>query len=148
MGSTHFEEKLISVDEWEAKPGPRRRYPVGTSSSEELEVLDCRHRKKLLKFAGIKKINDEEAINCEALRNSRESSGGCNCMDCFADLCYCAINGMVCQSEGEALGYPCSCTKGNCKNPEGRIEFNQEAVEVARQAVLQFQTVDEDPIEL
>ena len=147
MNSTHFEEELVSVDEWEARSGPRRRYPVSTSS-EELEVLDYRHRKKLLKRAGIKIISAEEGTECETLRNSRQSGGGCDCKDCNVDSCPCAMNGVVCQSEGEALGYPCSCTNDSCKNPEGRTEFYAQVVGIARQAVLRRQTVDEEPIEV
>lgn len=139
MDLTHFKEATVSVDEWEGRSGLRRRYPVNTSSGhshkEELEVLDVRSRKKLLREAAVEKISVEEGIECEAIRSSRRQCG-CDCESCQPESCSCTLNGMACHSEGETLG-PCACGKENCRNPEGRTEFDAETIDKARETVLQ-----------
>ncbi|PIO69047.1 hypothetical protein TELCIR_09141 [Teladorsagia circumcincta] len=71
---------------------------------------------------------DDGMESLESIRKSRLLCG-CQCENgiCNPETCQCAAEGIVCQVDGvDEFGssHPCSCTSANCRNPEGRIEFD------------------------
>lgn len=79
-------------------------------------------RKAILKDAGVKKIDKQEAIECMQIRFSRQICG-CDCKDyCDPESCSCSLNGINCQVDRD--NFPCGCVKSECHNPNGRHEYD------------------------
>ena len=126
MKHTHcFVEHLKLSDEF--------RTQNEDSSESELEeegniFLPIPHkvRKAILKAAGVKKINKQEADECMQIRCSRQVCG-CDCKSsCEPTSCFCILNGINCQVDRD--GFPCGCTRVDCQNPNGRHEYDPASV--------------------
>lgn len=79
-------------------------------------------RKAILKAAGVKKINKQEAIECMQIRYSRQICG-CDCKEqCEPTSCLCCLNGINCQVDRD--NFPCGCSRSGCENPNGRHEYD------------------------
>ncbi|XP_044742878.1 uncharacterized protein LOC123305272 isoform X2 [Chrysoperla carnea] len=87
-----------------------------------LQPVPTRQRRALLRAAGVRKIDAYEKDECRDIRSSREFCG-CGCKGyCDPDTCSCSQAGIKCQVD--RLNFPCGCTRDNCANSSGRIEFN------------------------
>lgn len=87
-----------------------------------LQPVPTRQRRALLRAAGVRKIDSVEKDECRNIRSSREFCG-CGCKGyCDPDTCSCSQAGIKCQVD--RLNFPCGCTRDNCGNSNGRIEFN------------------------
>lgn len=87
-----------------------------------LQPLNTRERRRMLKIAGVNKIDMTEMLECNGIRSSREVCG-CSCrVVCDPKTCLCSLAGIECQVD--RLSFPCGCTQEGCRNPNGRIEFN------------------------
>ncbi|XP_019764235.1 uncharacterized protein LOC109540328 isoform X3 [Dendroctonus ponderosae] len=87
-----------------------------------LQPVPARQRRILLRAAGVRKIDSLEKDECRTIRSSREFCG-CGCKGyCDPDTCSCSQAGIKCQVD--RLNFPCGCTRDNCGNSTGRIEFN------------------------
>lgn len=79
-------------------------------------------RKAILKDAGVKKIDKQEALECMQIRFSRQICG-CDCKDyCDPKSCSCSLNGINCQVDRD--NFPCGCVRNECHNPNGRHEYD------------------------
>jgi hypothetical protein len=94
-----------------------------------VQPIATRQRRTLLKQAGLDKIDATEKHELALIRRSREICG-CSCTretgGCQPSTCECYINGIACQVD--RLTFPCPCATMLCKNPLGRLEFNQNRV--------------------
>ncbi|CAF1306251.1 unnamed protein product [Rotaria sordida] len=94
-----------------------------------VQPIATRQRRTLLKQAGLGKIDATEKHELTLIRRSREVCG-CLCTretgGCQPSTCECYINGIACQVD--RLTFPCPCATMLCKNPLGRLEFNQNRV--------------------
>lgn len=87
-----------------------------------LQPVPTRQRRALLRAAGVRKIEAVEKDECRDIRTSREFCG-CGCKGyCDPDTCSCSQAGIKCQVD--RLNFPCGCSRDNCGNSSGRIEFN------------------------
>ncbi|KAL3281619.1 hypothetical protein HHI36_004825 [Cryptolaemus montrouzieri] len=87
-----------------------------------LQPVSTRQRRALLRAAGVRKIESFEKDDCRDIRTSREFCG-CGCKDyCDPETCSCSQAGIKCQVD--RLNFPCGCSRDNCGNSTGRIEFN------------------------
>ncbi|XP_045470092.1 uncharacterized protein LOC123677553 isoform X2 [Harmonia axyridis] len=87
-----------------------------------LQPVPTRQRRALLKAAGVRKIESYEKDDCKDIRSSREFCG-CGCKGyCDPETCSCSQAGIKCQVD--RLNFPCGCSRDNCANSSGRIEFN------------------------
>ncbi|CAG9837084.1 unnamed protein product [Diabrotica balteata] len=87
-----------------------------------LQPVPTRQRRALLRAAGVRKIDSIEKDECRNIRTSREFCG-CGCKGyCDPDTCSCSQAGIKCQVD--RLNFPCGCSRDNCGNSSGRIEFN------------------------
>lgn len=87
-----------------------------------LQPVPTRQRRALLRAAGVRKIDSVEKDECRDIRSSREFCG-CGCKGyCDPDTCSCSQAGIKCQVD--RLNFPCGCSRDNCGNSSGRIEFN------------------------
>lgn len=87
-----------------------------------LQPVATRQRRALLRAAGVRKIDVVEKDECRNIRTSREFCG-CGCKGyCDPDTCSCSQAGIKCQVD--RLNFPCGCSRDNCGNSSGRIEFN------------------------
>eukprot|EP00118_Oscarella_pearsei_P029189 m.3882 g.3882 ORF g.3882 m.3882 type:complete len:228 (+) comp9913_c0_seq2:53-736(+) len=142
MKYEHFLEENVSADEWEARPGIKRRYPVTGQSkrrrlaSEELKVIGVSNRMKALRAAGLDSWDSQEEVELEEIRRSRGECG-CVCAECSVEsACACIAGGVPCQVNDVDGDYPCSCTRESCGNGNGRQVFDSLAVEMARMKLL------------
>ncbi|UJR33060.1 hypothetical protein I4U23_020519 [Adineta vaga] len=94
-----------------------------------VQPIATRQRRTLLKQAGLVKIDATEKHELTLIRRSREVCG-CSCTretgGCQPSTCDCYLNGIACQVD--RLTFPCPCATMLCKNPLGRLEFNQNRV--------------------
>ncbi|CAF1395254.1 unnamed protein product [Rotaria magnacalcarata] len=94
-----------------------------------VQPIATRQRRTLLKQAGLAKIDATEKHELTLIRRSREICG-CSCTretgGCQPSTCDCHLNGIACQVD--RLTFPCPCATMLCKNPLGRLEFNQNRV--------------------
>ncbi|RVE61607.1 hypothetical protein OJAV_G00172270 [Oryzias javanicus] len=91
-----------------------------------LPLFSSRQRKALLQAAGVKFIDREEKRQLHALRLSREACG-CDCQGfCEPESCACSLAGIKCQVD--RFNFPCGCSKDNCGNTQGRVEFDARRV--------------------
>lgn len=94
-----------------------------------VQPIATRQRRTLLKQAGLVKIDTTEKHELTLIRRSREVCG-CSCTreigGCQPLTCECYLNGIACQVD--RLTFPCPCATMICKNPLGRLEFNQNRV--------------------
>jgi hypothetical protein len=94
-----------------------------------VQPIATRQRRTLLKQAGLVKIDATEKHELTLIRRSREVCG-CSCTretgGCQSLTCECYLNGIACQVD--RLTFPCPCATMICKNPLGRLEFNQNRV--------------------
>lgn len=87
-----------------------------------LQPVPTRQRRALLRAAGVRKIDSYEKDECRDIRSSREFCG-CGCKGyCDPDTCSCSQAGIKCQVDRQ--NFPCGCSRDNCGNSTGRIEFN------------------------
>lgn len=87
-----------------------------------LQPVPTRQRRALLRASGVRKIDSLEKDECRDIRTSREFCG-CGCKGyCDPDTCSCSQAGIKCQVD--RLNFPCGCSRDNCGNSSGRIEFN------------------------
>nr|XP_022910179.1 uncharacterized protein LOC111421267 [Onthophagus taurus] len=87
-----------------------------------LQPVPTRQRRALLRASGVRKIDALEKDECKDIRSSREFCG-CGCkVYCDPDTCSCSQAGIKCQVD--RLNFPCGCSRDNCGNSSGRIEFN------------------------
>ena len=94
-----------------------------------VQPIATRQRRTLLKQAGLGKLDNSEKDELTLIRRSREICG-CSCRrdtgGCQPTTCECYLNGIACQVD--RLTFPCPCATMICKNPCGRLEFNQNRV--------------------
>ena len=94
-----------------------------------VQPIATRQRRSLLKQAGLAKLDATEKHDLNIIRRSREVCG-CSCTretgGCQPSTCDCYLNGIACQVD--RLTFPCPCATMLCKNPLGRLEFNQNRV--------------------
>lgn len=94
-----------------------------------VQPIATRQRRTLLKQAGLVKLDNSEKDELTLIRRSREICG-CSCRrdtgGCQPTTCECYLNGIACQID--RLTFPCPCATMICKNPCGRLEFNQNRV--------------------
>uniref|UniRef100_A0A1A7YHI3 Cysteine-serine-rich nuclear protein 1a n=1 Tax=Iconisemion striatum TaxID=60296 RepID=A0A1A7YHI3_9TELE len=91
-----------------------------------LHPISSKQRQALLLAAGVKMIDKEEKRQLHMLRLSRENCG-CDCQGfCEPETCACSLAGIKCQVD--RFNFPCGCTKENCGNRQGRIEFDARRV--------------------
>lgn len=84
--------------------------------------ISQKRRKAILKAAGVKKINRQEATECMQIRFSRQICG-CECKErCDPNSCVCSLNGINCQVDRD--NFPCGCSRVGCGNPNGRHEYD------------------------
>lgn len=96
-------------------------------STKQVVSIPQKKRKVLLKKSGIKRIFKKEEKDCMEIRLSRILCG-CSCGEsCEAETCECSLNGIGCQVDYGK--YPCSCEKNNCKNKNGRRQYDPSIVE-------------------
>lgn len=90
-----------------------------------LQPISARQRRSILKAAGVRKIDITEKDECKVIRKSRETCG-CTCRRyCDPDTCECSQNGIKCQVDRlKPNEYPCGCSRDECGNVNGRVEFN------------------------
>ncbi|CAF0920337.1 unnamed protein product [Didymodactylos carnosus] len=87
-----------------------------------LQPVPTRERRSILKQSGIKKIDNQEKKDLQLIRQSRETCG-CSCVaKCDPFICECSQNGISCQVDRRS--FPCACSRLECRNPNGRTEFN------------------------
>ncbi|XP_041848656.1 cysteine/serine-rich nuclear protein 1-like [Melanotaenia boesemani] len=92
-----------------------------------LQPFSSKQRQAILQAAGVKVIDREEKRQLHALRLSREDCG-CDCQGfCEPETCACSLAGIKCQVD--RFNFPCGCTKDNCGNTQGRIEFDTRRVQ-------------------
>ncbi|XP_070386213.1 cysteine/serine-rich nuclear protein 1-like isoform X2 [Dermacentor albipictus] len=92
------------------------------SGRHQLEPLQWRRRRQLLRDSGVRSFDFSETIACQAIRTSRERCG-CSCIDqCLPETCSCSLNGIACQVERE--GFPCTCSEHGCGNPCGCRQYS------------------------
>ncbi|XP_071348018.1 cysteine/serine-rich nuclear protein 2-like [Trachinotus anak] len=92
-----------------------------------LPPYTSKQRQALLQGAGVKRIDREEKRQLHALRLSREACG-CDCQGfCEPETCACSLAGIKCQVD--RFNFPCGCTKDDCGNSHGRIEFDSRRVQ-------------------
>ena len=100
----------------------------GECGTRGLTPLKNKQRIRLLKNHGVTSIDRTEADEIRLIRDSRRQCG-CTCVgSCKPATCECAINEIECQVEND--GFPCACSKSNCKNPSGRRTFNETEVQL------------------
>nr|CAI5835952.1 unnamed protein product [Callosobruchus analis] len=106
------EDELTDVSESETDP----------DNYYFLQPVPTRQRRAILRAAGVRKIDSYEKDECRDIRTSREFCG-CGCKGyCDPDTCSCSQAGIKCQVD--RLNFPCGCSRDNCGNSSGRIEFN------------------------
>ncbi|KAM6919074.1 cysteine/serine-rich nuclear protein 1-like [Xenentodon cancila] len=87
-----------------------------------LQPFSSKQRQAILHAAGVKLIDREEKRQLHALRLSRAACG-CNCQGfCEPETCACSLAGIKCQVD--RFRFPCECTKDNCGNTQGHIQFD------------------------
>ncbi|CAG9828659.1 unnamed protein product [Diabrotica balteata] len=102
----------------------------GTDSNKVnvLQPVRIPQRKALLRAAGVRRIDSAEYDECRKIRTSRMLCG-CGCKEnCNPDTCSCSQAGIECQVD--RFNFPCKCSKENCRNSSGRIEFSPERVRI------------------
>ncbi|XP_070386212.1 cysteine/serine-rich nuclear protein 1-like isoform X1 [Dermacentor albipictus] len=78
------------------------------SGRHQLEPLQWRRRRQLLRDSGVRSFDFSETIACQAIRTSRERCG-CSCIDqCLPETCSCSLNGIACQK------LQASCRTSSC----------------------------------
>lgn len=98
------------------------------SSARTIPPMAEKTRMRLLKKSGIQADKSGEAA--KTLRIIRQKCG-CSCENgiCLPETCQCAIDEIQCQVDGEGQPtHPCVCVVDKCKNPNGRIFYDQDAV--------------------
>lgn len=117
---TFVERVLISDDDLSESEDS---YDSADSGEEHCFMpIPQKDRKDILKAAGVKKINKQEAIECMQIRYSRQICG-CSCKElCELESCSCHSNGINCQVDRDS--FPCGCTREGCHNPYGRHEYD------------------------
>jgi len=94
-----------------------------------VQPIATRQRRTLLKQAGLVKLDSTEKYELTSIRRSREVCG-CSCRretgGCQPTSCECYLNDIACQVD--RLTFPCPCATMLCKNPLGRLEFDQNKV--------------------
>lgn len=106
----------------EEEPSDASESELDLDSYYFLQPVPTRQRRALLRAAGVRKIDALEKDECRDIRSSREFCG-CGCKGyCDPDTCSCSQAGIKCQVD--RLNFPCGCTRDNCANSSGRIEFN------------------------
>ncbi|KAM9719241.1 cysteine/serine-rich nuclear protein 1 isoform 2-T3 [Menidia menidia] len=103
--------------------------PGGDSEQEDggsLQPFSSKQRQALLQAAGVTFIDREEKRQLHALRLSRGSCG-CDCQGfCEPETCACNLAGIGCQVD--RFNFPCGCTKENCGNTQGCVQFDSRHV--------------------
>lgn len=98
----------------------------GRNGRQQLEPLQWRRRRQLLRDCGVRKLDLSETEVCRAIRTSRERCG-CPCIDqCLPETCSCSLNGILCQVERER--FPCACSEQACGNPCGRRQYSPDVM--------------------
>ncbi|GLV42321.1 AXIN1 up-regulated 1 [Carabus blaptoides fortunei] len=106
----------------EEEPSDASESELDLDSYYFLQPVPTRQRRALLRSAGVRKIDAMEKDECRDIRSSREFCG-CGCKGyCDPDTCSCSQAGIKCQVD--RVSFPCGCTRDNCANSSGRIEFN------------------------
>ncbi|KAI6183249.1 Cysteine/serine-rich nuclear protein 3-like protein [Aphelenchoides bicaudatus] len=101
--------------------------------------MDKKRKQAIIKSNEIqidKEINEE----CVRIKLSRELCG-CSCEKgvCLPESCQCSLDGIGCLVDKPA--FPCSCSKGTCKNPNERHEFDFDKVQMHyRQTLKRFKS--------
>lgn len=108
---------------------PDEDEPLPVDDYYFVQPIATRQRRTLLKQAGLGKLDNSEKDELTLIRRSREVCG-CSCRrdtgGCQPATCECYLNGIACQVD--RLTFPCPCATMICKNPLGRLEFNQNRV--------------------
>ncbi|XP_028152798.1 uncharacterized protein LOC114346223 isoform X2 [Diabrotica virgifera virgifera] len=97
-------------------------------NSDVLQRLHLSQRRALLRAAGVTRIDMTESDECRNIRTSRMLCG-CGCKEnCDPDTCSCSQSGIECQVDADH--FPCKCSRENCRNLKGRIEFSKDRVRI------------------
>ena len=116
------ERVLISDDDLSESDSDNSYDSVDSEEDHCFMPISQKDRKDILKAAGVKKINKQEAIECMQIRYSRQICG-CSCKEfCQPESCSCYLNGINCQVDRDS--FPCGCTREACENPHGRHEYD------------------------
>ncbi|XP_072220142.1 cysteine/serine-rich nuclear protein 1-like [Leuresthes tenuis] len=92
-----------------------------------LQPFSSKQRQAILQAAEVKFIDREEKRQLHALRLSRQKCG-CDCRGfCEPETCACNLAGIRCQVD--RFNFPCGCTKDNCGNTQGCIQFDARHVQ-------------------
>lgn len=126
LGMKHkhsFVERTLISEEDQSESDTEDSYDSVDSDDEHCFMpIPQKDRKDILKAAGVKKINKQEAIECMQIRYSRQLCG-CSCKDfCEPGSCSCRLNGINCQVDRDS--FPCGCSREGCQNPHGRHEYD------------------------
>ncbi|XP_072401781.1 uncharacterized protein [Diabrotica undecimpunctata] len=119
-------KKAICNDESNGKDTARK----GTDSDKvnALQPIRIPQRKALLRAAGVRRIDSAENDECREIRTSRMLCG-CGCKEnCDPDTCSCSQAGIECQVD--RFHFPCKCSRENCRNSSGRLEFSPDRVRI------------------
>lgn len=126
LGMKHkhaFVERTLISDEDLSESDTEDTYDRADSEDSHCFMpIPQKDRKDILKAAGVKKINKQEAIECMQIRYSRQICG-CSCKEfCEPESCSCQLNGINCQVDRDS--FPCGCTRQGCQNSNGRHEYD------------------------
>lgn len=126
LGMKHkhaFVERVLISDDDLSESDSDNSYDSADSDEDHCFMpISQKDRKDILKAAGVKKINKQEAIECMQIRYSRQVCG-CSCKEfCQPESCSCYLNGINCQVDRDS--FPCGCTREGCENPHGRHEYD------------------------
>lgn len=126
LGMKHkhaFVERVLISDDDLSESDSDNSYDSADSDEDHCFMpISQKDRKDILKAAGVKKINKQEAIECMQIRYSRQVCG-CSCKEfCQPESCSCYLNGINCQVDRDS--FPCGCTREECENPHGRHEYD------------------------
>ncbi|KAF8366770.1 hypothetical protein PRIPAC_84599 [Pristionchus pacificus] len=129
------------------RSSPRRK-PLCVDVEEEdgrmrrsmAQPLDDKQRRAILKASGVKLPKTQKSAlerqpieaedeKLETIRQRRRDTAGCSCgagAGCDPFSCECSRAGITCQMDTmEHGGFPCRCTAADCRNENGRQEFNE-----------------------
>lgn len=119
---TFVERTLISDEDLSESDSDDSYDSADSEDSHCFMPIPQKDRRDILKAAGVKKINKQEAIECMQIRYSRQICG-CACKEfCDPESCSCHLNGINCQVDRDS--FPCGCTSQGCQNPNGRHEYD------------------------
>jgi len=99
-----------------------------------LDTIAPKKRRLILRLSGVCKIDSNEKLKNQCLRESREKCG-CDCSGiCYPETCSCYQMGIPCQVDRDT--FPCGCANHGCHNSMGKIQFDTQRVKTHYDQVL------------